>query len=60
MGGGKRIVKLTEKVVPVMGIAYVLMSLIIIFAHIPNIPQTFAAIFKDAFDFRAIFGGLSG
>ena len=60
MGGGKRIVKLTEKVVPIMGIAYVLMSLIIIFAHIPNIPQTFAAIFKDAFDFRAIFGGLSG
>ena len=60
MGGGKRIVRLTEKVVPVMGIAYVLISLIIIFAHVMNIPQTFAAIFEDAFNFRAIFGGLSG
>jgi len=60
MGGGKRIVKLTEKVVPVMGIAYVVMSLVIVFAHIPNIPQTFGAIFEDAFNFRAIFGGFSG
>ena len=60
MGGGSRIVKLTEKVVPVMGIAYVLVSLIIIFAHVGNIPETFRMIFEDAFNFRAIFGGLSG
>lgn len=60
MGGGKRIVKLTEKVVPVMGIAYVLVSLIVVFTHISNIPATFAAIFEDAFDFRAIFGGITG
>lgn len=60
MGGGKRIVRLTEKVVPVMGVAYVVISLVIIFAHITLIPQTFAEIFKDAFDFRAIFGGFSG
>lgn len=60
MGGGKRIVRLTEKVVPVMGVAYVVISLVIIFAHITLIPQTFGEIFKDAFDFRAIFGGFSG
>lgn len=60
MGGGKRIVKLTEKIVPAMGIAYVLISLVIIFTHIPNIPGTFKAIFEDAFNFRAIFGGISG
>ena len=60
MGGGKRIIKLTEKVVPVMGVAYVLVSLIIIFAHIPNIPSAFEAIFRDAFDFKAIFGGVAG
>ena len=51
---------ITEKIVPFMGIAYVLISLIIIFAHIPNIPGAFASIFRDAFDFRAILGGLSG
>ena len=59
-GGGKRIISLTEKIVPFMGIGYVLVSLIIIFTHIPNIPSSFAMIFKDAFNFKAIFGGFSG
>ena len=59
-GGGKRIISLTEKIVPVMGILYVLISLVIIIAHIPNIPKMFALIFGDAFNFRSIFGGLSG
>ena len=60
MGGGKRIIKLTERIVPFMGIAYVLISLVIVFANIGNIPQTFVLIFRDAFDFRAIFGGVAG
>ena len=60
MGGGKRIIKLTEKLVPIMGITYVLVSLIVVFAHVSYIPQAFADIFQNAFDFRAIFGGLSG
>ena len=60
MGGGKRIVRLTEKVVPVMGVAYVLVSLVIVFANVTRIPETFAVIFRDAFDFRAIFGGFAG
>lgn len=60
LGGGSRIIKLTEKVVPIMGVAYVIISLVIIFAHITYIPEAFANIFRDAFDFKAIFGGLSG
>lgn len=59
-GGGKRIIGITEKVVPFMGIGYVLVSLIVIFTHIGNIPQTFSLIMRDAFDFKAILGGLSG
>ena len=59
-GGGNRIIKLTEKIVPFMGLGYVLISLVIIFAHISNIPSSFVLIFKDAFNFKAIFGGLSG
>ena len=59
-GGGKRIVRLTEIVVPFMGIFYVIIALIIIFAHITSIPHMFVMIFKDAFDFRSIFGGISG
>ena len=60
LGGGKRIISLTEKIVPFMGIAYVIISLIVIFANVTNIPRMFALIFKDAFDFRSIFGGFAG
>jgi len=60
MGGGKRIIKMTEKIVPFMGIAYVLISLIVIGFNVKNVPHMFSLIFRDAFDFRSIFGGLAG
>ncbi|MCR5416676.1 MAG: alanine:cation symporter family protein [Pseudobutyrivibrio sp.] len=60
MGGGKKIVKLTEVLVPFMGICYVVVSLIVIIANFTNIPAMFAMIFENAFDFKAIFGGVSG
>ena len=60
MGGGKRIMRLTSIVVPFMGVAYVLISLIVIIANITNVPAMFGEIFRDAFDFKAIFGGVSG
>ncbi len=60
LGGGKRIVKLTSVIVPVMGVAYVAISLVVICAHITHVPEMFAMIFKDAFDFKAIFGGVAG
>ena len=59
-GGGKKIVRLTEVVVPFMGLFYVLISLIVIFVHVKNIPQMFVSIFQNAFDFKSIFGGISG
>ncbi len=59
-GGGKRIVKITSYIVPIMGVSYVLVSLIVIVLNITSVPSMFAAIFSDAFDFRAIFGGVSG
>lgn len=59
-GGGKRILHLTEVLVPFMGIFYVIISLVIIFAHITSIPHMFAMIFKDAFNFKSIFGSISG
>lgn len=59
-GGGKRIVNLTSFIVPVMGVFYVLITLIVIFAHYAQIPAMFAEIFSDAFNFRAIFSGVAG
>ncbi len=60
MGGGKRIIRLTDKIVPFMGIAYVFVALIVVFANITRLPETFRMIFEDAFDFPAIFGGIAG
>lgn len=60
MGGGKRVVKVTGFLVPVMGIAYILVALFIVVINISEIGGIFARIFADAFDFDAIFGGFSG
>ncbi len=60
LGGGKRIVKLTSTIVPVMGLFYVAITLIVIIAHATEIPAMFALIFENAFDFKAIFSGIAG
>ena len=60
LGGGKRIVKLTSVIVPVMGILYVAISLLVIGLNVTAVPSMFVAIFKDAFNFRAIFSGVAG
>ena len=60
VGGGKRIAKITSVLVPVMGIAYILVGLCIVFSNITLFPKVIAKIFDSAFDFKAIFGGFSG
>lgn len=59
-GGGKRIIKVSSFLVPVMGVAYVLVALYIIITNITIIPSVFARIFSEAFDVQAIFGGFLG
>ena len=59
-GGGKRLVKATTWMVPIMGVAYILMAIVISLLNIKSLPSIFARIFTDAFDFKAIFGGFSG
>ncbi|MBR7101492.1 MAG: alanine:cation symporter family protein [Clostridia bacterium] len=60
LGGGKRILKMTGVLVPVMGVAYILVALIIMAINITTLPTVFARIFKEAFDFTAVFGGFTG
>ena len=43
-----------------MGIAYIGISLLVVIINIQNVPAMFVRIFKEAFDFRAIFGAFSG
>ncbi len=59
-GGGKRIIKVTSFLVPFMGVAYILVALVIVVLNITKLPDVFARIFTDAFNFEAIFGGFSG
>ena len=57
LGGGKRIIQITEYVVPVMGILYILVALFIVVINAGLLPGIFRRIFREAFDFKAIFGG---
>ncbi len=59
-GGGKRIVKATTLIVPIMGISYILVALVITVANAGRLPAIFREIFVGAFDIEAIFGGFAG
>lgn len=60
LGGIKRIASVTEKIVPFMALAYIAGTLFILFNHISSIGAVFSAIFKGAFGFDAISGGVLG
>ena len=59
-GGSRQISRITEVLVPFMGIFYLLVSLFVIVTHYTLIPKMFSDIFSNAFDFQAIFGGFAG
>ena len=59
-GGAKRLVKVTEVMVPVMGVLYVVVAIIVLILNASRLPGMFAMIFESAFDFKAIFGGFAG
>ncbi|MBQ3429556.1 MAG: alanine:cation symporter family protein [Mogibacterium sp.] len=60
LGGAKKLTKVTGFLVPIMGIIYVLMSLVVLVMNAKNIGTMFGMIFSSAFDFEAIFGGFVG
>ncbi len=60
MGGGTRLEKVTGIMVPVMGVIYILVAVVLVIMNAGKMPGVFAAIFADAFNFDAIFGGFSG
>ena len=60
LGGAKRLINVTEILVPVMGVMYVIVAIIVLIINIPNLGHMFGTIFSSAFDFEAIFGGFAG
>ena len=60
VGGLKRIAAVTEKLVPVMALAYVVGAIALVAMNAQNIGPAFAAIFKGAFAMKAVGGGIVG
>ena len=60
LGGVKRIATVNEKLVPVMAIFFILASVVALIFNIEQIPEAFALIFKEAFNFKSAFGGAAG
>lgn len=60
MGGGSRVIKVTSFLVPIMGVAYILVAVLIVVLNFKFLPDVFRTIFTEAFDIKAIFGGFSG
>ncbi|MFR5189341.1 alanine/glycine:cation symporter family protein [Peptostreptococcus sp.] len=60
VGGAKRMIRVTEILVPFMGIVYVLVSIIVLVLNIGMLPDVFKMIFTDAFSGRSFAGGLAG
>ena len=57
LGNLQRLASVTEKIVPVMAVLFLLGGFVILFVRIKYIPATFAMIFKYAFKPQAIIGG---
>lgn len=60
MGGGRRLVKVNGFLAPIMSFIFLIAALIVIIVNIGSLPEVFAMVFKDALNFKAIFGGFTG
>lgn len=60
LGGIKSISKVSQVVVPLMAVFYLIAGLVVIIGNISNIPAGVAMIFKMAFSVKAVGGGLCG
>lgn len=60
IGGIKRIGSVTEKMVPIMSIIYIVGALIIVFSNLDRVGIVFKSIFQGAFNPTAAVGGVVG
>ena len=60
LGGSKRIGQVTSFLVPFMAMFYIVAGVGVIILRAGDIPAAFAAIFRSAFSFEAVGGGIFG
>ncbi|GAA1205202.1 alanine:cation symporter family protein [Microbacterium maritypicum] len=59
-GGVRRIASVTQTLVPIMALLYLLLGLVIVVIHIERLPEVFAMIFTQAFGPNEIVGAALG
>lgn len=59
-GGIRRIANVTDKLVPIMALAYVLIGVIVVITNIGELPRVIGSIFSEAFNFQSAVGGSLG
>ena len=60
LGGIKRIGKVSEQLVPIMALLFVVLGLGVISLNIQKVPAVFVSIFEGAFNPQAVTGGVVG
>jgi len=60
IGGIRRIVMVTEKIVPIMAVIYLIGALAVIVTNLDQIGPSFISVFRDAFTGSAAAGGFLG
>lgn len=60
LGGVKRIASVSEKIIPVSSVIYILFSIIVIGKNVSALLPVLQRIFKEAFTFSAVSGGAAG
>lgn len=60
IGGSKRILNVTERIVPAMAVAFLTATILAIGFHIKEVPRAFQLIFQEAFSIRAGVSGVAG
>lgn len=59
-GGLRRIVSVTQYIVPIMAIFYIILALVVVIINFSELPAVFSLIFRSAFGLEEVFGGLVG
>lgn len=59
-GGVHRVAKVSEVLVPIMAVAYILVSLFVILINLNKLPGVITLIFENAFGFKEFAGGTLG
>lgn len=59
-GGVRRIARVAEWVVPIMAVAYLLVTAVVMLINVDKVPEVFALVLRSAFGMDAAFGAMIG